>query len=214
METARWANEFMRTSVFLAAVGLAASPPVLAQDAIRSYSAVSQDGDSNYGYIEQISATSSLAHMAQFGNGNAVGSINVQEGGIFSRFEQLGIVQMYVTNADAYVIQLGDANSAWVLQHFGANNNVLVSQGFAFIDFETGTFVDGGPAYGSYVHVDQRGFDNDSRILQFGTNNLARTTQVGTGGDVNVARVTQMGGPYSGGVSQYGAGNRGVVFQH
>jgi hypothetical protein len=31
---------------------------------------------------------------------------------------------------------------------------------------------------------------------------------------VNVARVTQMGGPYSGGVLQWGAGNRGVVFQH
>jgi hypothetical protein len=213
METARWANNFVRISISLAAVGLAASPPVLAQET-RSYSVISQDGDSNYGYIEQISASDSFAQIAQYGNGNFVGSRDVQVGGIFSIYEQLGIVQMYVTNADAYVVQLGDANSAWVLQHYGANNNVLVSQGFAFIDFETGTFVDGGPAYGSYVHVDQRGFDNDARILQFGTNNLARTTQNGSGGDVNVARVTQMGGPYSGGVSQYGAGNRGVVFQH
>ena len=214
MRIARLANSFLRAAPSLAAVGLAASTPALAQEPGRSYSVVSQYGDSNYGYIEQISTSSSFADIAQFGNGNFVGSIDVQEGGIFSRFEQLGIVQMYVSNADAHVVQLGDANSAWVLQHYGANNTVLVSQGFAFIDFETGTFVDGGPSYGSYAYVDQWGFDNDSRILQFGVYNVARTNQAGSGGDVNVARITQMGDSYSGGVYQYGAGNRGVIFQH
>lgn len=202
----------MERILFAVTIGIALGAPAQADE---SWSNVTQsNGNGNYGYIEQWSTANSQAAIYQSGNGNFVGSINIPDGGIFSRYEQLGIVQIQTYNADTYVYQGGDANGAWVLQSNGANLKVLVSQGGAFIDYEAGVFIDGGPSYGSYAIVNQRGSDNDVRILQFGTGNGAVARQDSPGGETNVARITQLGSRNFGGVTQYGAGNRGVVYQH